>query len=294
MVSYKIKNSTTPEKWQSLNKVWWETQPMRYDQHEKISAAPGTLNYFREIDNRFFGAVKPFMPWKKRPFDPLIDFESLKQKDVLEIGVGHGSHAELIQPHCKSFTGIDLTETACQMTQKRFELLNLNANIVQMDAEHMTFSDQSFDFIWSWGVIHHSADTSQIIRQMHRVLRPGGEAIVMVYHRSFWKYFVEGTLIRGILQGKLFQHSSVEDIVQEASDGAIARYYTLDQWRQLCRGLFKVKNCLVFGQKTDLILLPSGPFKSALAKVFPDALARLFTNQLRFGSFLVTRLKKID
>ncbi len=286
-------NSVTCENWQQLNKMWWETQPMRYDQHEKINAEPGSLDYFREIDNRFFGAVKPFMPWRKRPFDPLINFESLAEKDILEIGVGHGSHAELIQPHCKSFTGIDLTETACQMTGRRFELLNLNANIFQMDAERMSFRDHSFDFIWSWGVVHHSADTSRIIREMHRVLRPNGEAIVMVYHRSFWKYYIEGSLVRGILQGKFLQRSSIDEIVQAASDGAIARYYTPKQWFELCRGLFQVKDFLVFGQKTDLILLPPGPFKNALARLFPDGLARLFTNQLRFGSFLVARMAKI-
>lgn len=287
-------NSVTCEHWQQLNKMWWETQPMRYDQREKIIAKPGSLDYFREIDNRFFGAVKPFMPWRNQPFDPLIDFESLKQKEVLEIGVGHGSHAELIQPHCKSFTGIDLTETACQMTKRRFELVNLNVNILQMDAERMSFPDQSFDFIWSWGVIHHSSDTARIIHEMNRVLRPNGEAIVMVYHRSFWKYYVEGALVRGMLQGKLFRHSSIDDIVQEASDGAIARYYTPKEWLEVCRGLFQIQDFFVFGQKTDLILLPPGPLKNTLAGLFPDKLARLFTNQFRFGSFLVARMKKID
>lgn len=293
MASYKIKNSTAAEEWQSLNKMWWETQPMRYDQREKITAEPGSLDYFREIDSRFFEAVKSFMPWRKRPFDSLIDFESLKQKEVLEIGVGHGSHAELIQPHCKSFTGIDLTKTACRMTRRRFELVNLKANILQMDAERMSFPDQSFDFIWSWGVIHHSSDTSQIIHEMNRVLRPNGEAVVMVYHRSFWKYYVEGGLVRGLLQGKLFQHSSIDEIVQEASDGAIARYYTPKEWLKLCCGLFQVEDFLVFGQKTDLILLPPGPVKNVLARLLPDSFARLFINQLRFGSFLVVRMKKI-
>lgn len=266
---------------------------MRYDQRQKITAEPGSLDYFREIDNRFFGAVKHFMPWRKRPFDLLIDFESLAEKEVLEIGVGHGSHAELIEPHCKSFTGIDLTETACQMTKRRLELLNLNTNIFQMDAERMSFLDHSFDFIWSWGVIHHSADTSRIIREMHRVLRPRGEAVVMVYHRSFWKYYVDAGFVRGILQGKLLRYLSIDEIVQKASDGAIARYYNPKEWFELCRGLFKVKDFLVFGQKTDLILLPPGFLKDALVKLFPDGLARFFTNKLRFGSFLVARMEKI-
>ncbi len=272
--------------------MWWESSPMRYDWRRKITAEPGSLEYFREIDDRFFETVRHFMPWQKRPFDSLIDFDSLRRRRVLEIGVGHGSHAQLIAPHSKSFTGIDLTEIACQMTRRRFELLGLKTDIFKMDAENMSFPDESFDYIWSWGVVHHSANTMNVLREMYRVLSPGGEAVLMVYHRSFWKYYVETGFVRGILGGDLFRYRSLNKVLQSASDGAIARYYKPKEWLEMCQGLFEVNNFLVFGQKTDLLLLPYSFLKNMVMRILPDSITRFFTNRLRFGSLLVVKMRK--
>src|SRR5205085_539710 len=108
----------------------------------------------------------------------------LYDKDVLEIGVGQGTHAQLLAPRCKSFTGIDLTTCAVEMTSERLKLFKIPGAVLEMDAEHMSFGDGSFDYIWSWGVIHHSADTNRVLKEMHRVLRPGGKCTVMIYYRS--------------------------------------------------------------------------------------------------------------
>ena len=62
------------------------------------------------------------------------------------------------------------------MTSRRLKLFNIPGKVLQMDAEDMNFADYSFDFIWSWGVIHHSADTRRVLQEMHRVLRRGGTA----------------------------------------------------------------------------------------------------------------------
>ena len=139
------------------------------------------------------------MPWKKIPFDPLIDFDSLRDKDVLEIGVGNGSHAQLLAQSAQSFTGIDITDYAVNSTSERMRYFGFNAKIYRMDAEQMKFDDNTFDFVWTWGVVHHSSDTRRVLQEMHRVLKPGGHAITMVYHRSFWNYYIIGGLFRGIL-----------------------------------------------------------------------------------------------
>lgn len=154
--------------WQSANKTWWESTPMRYDWRDEIIAPPGTQSYFMEIDRRFLSSASKYMPWQHLPFEEVIPFEQLSDKDVLEIGVGQGTHAQLLAPRCKSFTGIDLTSYAAEMTTRRLELLNLPGKVLQMDAEDMDFGDNSFDFIWSWGVIHHSADTERVLREMHQ------------------------------------------------------------------------------------------------------------------------------
>lgn len=281
------------DKWQDANKSWWENAPMRYDWREEIAAEPGEAAYFEEIDRRFFSAVRSYMPWRERPFDNLIDFASLKDKEVLEIGVGHGSHAQLIAPAAKNYVGIDLTERAAAMTAKRLEQAGVPAEIRQMDAENMDFPDNSFDYIWTWGVIHHSANTLAILKEMQRVLRPGGQAVVMVYRRSWWKYYVMDGLFKGVLAGELFRKGgSLVGVNQAQTDGAIARYYTSAEWRTLCSDVLPVSRIQVFGQKLDIIPLPGGKAKNLVATWTPDVLARLLTNQLRFGSFLVSTHRK--
>ena len=288
------KDEETRKEWQSLNKAWWEAAPMRYDWTEPINAEEETPAYFQEIDRRFFEAVHSFLPWKKRPFDSLIDFDRLHQKDVLEIGVGAGSHAQLMAPFSKSFTGIDLTERATRATATRLELFRIPGRIFCMDAEQMSFPDASFDYIWSWGVIHHTANPLGILREMHRVLRPGGEAIVMVYHRSFWRYYVVDGFIKGILLGDLFRRGSLLSVNQAGTDGAIARYYRPEEWQKLCEGLFHIEEFLVTGQKSDVIPLPAGRLKEKFEKVLPDGLTRTLTDRLKFGSFLIVKMRRRD
>lgn len=284
--------------WQETNRSWWENHPMRYDFSDGVAASEFSKEFYQEIDARFFSDVRTFMPWTSIPFDPLIDFHSLRDKDVLEIGVGNGSHAQLISPFTQSYTGIDLTNYAVNSTTKRLELFDLDLDphrtrIVRMDAEQMDFPDSSFDFIWSWGVIHHSANTRRILEQMHRVLRPGGTATTMVYYRNFWNYYIFAGLFAGVIQGTLWKTKSLHQTRQKFIDGAIARYYTIPEWRALVGDLFSVEDVKIFGSKSELLPLPSGRIKSTLQSLLPDSAGRLLTNNCRMGMFLVSTLKKL-
>jgi ubiquinone/menaquinone biosynthesis C-methylase UbiE len=280
------------EQWQRQNRAWWEANPMRYDWNNALGASEFTREFYDEIDRRFFEDASRYLPWRVRPFDQLVPFDRLPEWDVLEIGVGNGSHAQLLAPHCRSYTGIDLTDYAVKSTTARFEMLSLPGRILQMDAEQMTLPDASFDFIWTWGVIHHSADTGRVLREMHRVLRPGGTATVMVYHRSWLYTYVYAGLLRGVVQAGLLRHN-LHELLQLNTDGAIARFYRADEWVALVEGCgFAVDQLQVMGQKSEVVLLPAGSLKNALMRVLPDPLSRLVTNRLRQGSFLVTRLRK--
>jgi SAM-dependent methyltransferase len=288
----------TPEEgeaWQQANRAWWESHPMRYDFSAKVQHKEFSEGFYREIDARFFSDVRTFMPWKSIPFDPLLDFQSLRDQDLLEIGVGNGSHAQLIAPFTRSYTGIDLTNYAVSSTSKRLQLFagaGSNIKIIRMDAEKMDFGDNSFDFIWTWGVIHHSANTRKILEEMHRVLRPGGQAITMVYHRSFWNYYIFAGLFGGLLRGKLPKHGLVHSARQQFIDGALARYYTRSEWQQLVSDLFTVEDTRIYGSKSELLPMPSGRVKDLLRACIPDAGARFVTNRCRAGMFLVTNLRK--
>jgi ubiquinone/menaquinone biosynthesis C-methylase UbiE len=265
---------------------------MRYDWREALAAPVGAKAYFEEIDSRFLASVYKYMPWKKVPFETLIPFEELAKKDVLEIGTGMGTHAQLLSPYCKSFTGIDLTEAASALTAERLRLFGLPGRALQMDAENMQFMSNSFDYIWSWGVIHHSADTRRILAEMRRVLRRGGKATVMVYHRSWWAYYVSA-LLRGVLRGQLKMYKNLHRVAQAATDGAIARYYTANEWREISVELFDIESIRIFGLKAEILPLPSGRLKQLFESVIPDPFSRLLTNHLHLGSLLVAEMRRV-
>jgi SAM-dependent methyltransferase len=280
------------EQWQAANRSWWERHSMRYDWDAPIGYPEFSPEFYAEIDRRFFESAREYLPWKDLPFEALIDFPALGQKDVLEIGVGNGSHAQLLARHARSFHGIDLTEYAVKSTRRRMEILGLDAQIQRMDAERMEFPDASFDFVWSWGVIHHSSNTPSILQEIHRVLRPGGSCVTMVYHRGWWNYYVVQGLAHGLLSGTLLRGGSIHDAVQSRTDGAIARFYFPGEWRELVSRWFVVDQVQVYGQKIGIVPMPPGRLRRRIAHAIPDALGRLLTHGFRMGAFLVCRFHK--
>jgi 2-polyprenyl-3-methyl-5-hydroxy-6-metoxy-1,4-benzoquinol methylase len=279
------------EAWQQQNRDWWQKHSMRYDFTTPIPYQEFTAPFYNEIDRRFFASAAHYLPPRQIPFDSLIDYPSLRDKDVLEIGCGNGSHAQLLASSAKSYTGIDLTDYAIKSTSTRLALRKLPGTVLQMDAEDMQFPKDSFDFIWTWGVIHHSANTSQIIQEMNRVLRPGGLAIVMVYYRSLWSFYAVGSLV-AILNRKLPTPRAIHTSRQLAEDGALARYYRPTEWRSLVRDSFTVQRIRIYGQKELLILLPAGRLKQNLLRFLPDSLGRFLTGPCRMGNFLVAEMTK--
>jgi SAM-dependent methyltransferase len=111
-------------------------------------------------------------------------FPEGRDKHVLEIGVGMGAdHLEWAKSGPASLTGIDLTERAVEFTRARLALYGVASEVQVGDAEALPFADSYFDLVFSYGVLHHTPNTAQAIREVHRVLRPGGTCRVMIYHK---------------------------------------------------------------------------------------------------------------
>jgi SAM-dependent methyltransferase len=285
------------QKWLEANKTWWETNPMRYDwldgKLDQIPYPEFSKEFYREIDSRFFANANEYLPMNKIPFDGLLDFESLRDQKVLEIGVGNGSHAQLLATYARDFTGIDLTDYGVKSTTERMKVFGLDkAKILQMNAEDLQFEANSFDFVWSWGVIHHSANPRRILQEINRVLKPGGTFKAMVYYRSFWSYYAFG-LLAGIGKGYFFKGNSFHESVQKITDGAIARYYAPQEWRgELETAGLKVENLHILGMKSSILPVPGSRLKYKMLDLVPNGLSRLMTNNLRMGSFIVSEAKK--
>lgn len=118
-------------------------------------------------------------------------FEQYQGKRVLEIGVGLGADHQVWAEQGCDLYGIDLTERAINWTSKRLETFGLLSNLQVGDAENLPFQNSEFDVVYSWGVLLYCPDMNRAISEVHRVLKPGGEAIVMLYHKwSFVGYML--------------------------------------------------------------------------------------------------------
>lgn len=141
---------------------------------ELYLASEDEAGYRAEADARY--RLEPYIL-------PFGDFASARGKQVLEIGVGLGADHQRFAESGADLSGIDLTERAVEHTRRRFEVCGLRSNLATGDAENLAFPDNGFDIVYSWGVLHHSPDTPRAIAEVHRVLKPGGEARIMIYHK---------------------------------------------------------------------------------------------------------------
>ncbi len=190
-------------------------------------------------------------------------------RDVLEIGVGMGAdHVEWARVKPRSLAGIDLTARAVEHTRVRLECEGLPSDVRVGDAEALPYADASFDIVYSWGVLHHSPDTPQAFREVHRVLRPGGVARIMVYHKwsvvgyMLWLRYAAAT-------GKLTR--TLADIYANCLESPGTKAYTIREARTLMQAFREVglRTQLSFG---DLLQGAVGQRHSALLLTTAKAL----------------------
>lgn len=114
---------------------------------------------------------------------PAAKFNTTKNQKVLEIGVGLGADHQKFAEAGADLYGIDLTERAVEHTYRRLKTFSLKSKLSTGDAENLDFVSDTFDVVYSWGVLHHSPNTSKAINEVYRVLKPGGVARIMIYHK---------------------------------------------------------------------------------------------------------------
>lgn len=268
------------------NRAWWTRNTMAYDWHDEVALERFSTAWFDAIDCRFVHGARLFAT-DRLPFDRLIPFARLQGARVLEIGCGMGLHAELMARAGARVTAIDLSPTSVEATTSRFHTKGLRGTIMIGDAENLPFEDRSFDFVWSWGVIHHSARTARIVRHIARVLSADGESRIMVYNR-------EGMAARiafawhHVLRGR-FLTKTFDETLYEASDGYSARFYVPEQFEDIFRAFFGEVRSDVLGQDADAVPLPRR-LRSVVLSVTPERYLRRL--QARWGSFLFVTARK--
>jgi len=182
----------------------WAKDPCgaEYDREHEL----GTREFFDEIERYRYTEYAPWMP-------RVMGFDEHRGARLLEIGCGMGSDLLQFARGGASCVGIDLTPRSVEITRHRFKLYEVAGAFMIADGEHLPFASESYDVVYSNGVLHHTPDTAGAIREVHRVLRPGGTAKVMLYHRNSLNYWFEIILRRGLLGGEFLRGRSAEEIM---------------------------------------------------------------------------------
>jgi len=169
--------------------------------------------------------------YELEPYIPAFaDFSGARGKRVLEIGVGLGADHQQFAANGAGLFGLDLTHKAIEHTHARLASCGLQSQLAVGDAEALPFSDESFDVVYSWGVLHHSPDTPKAIREVYRVLQPGGVARVMIYHK--WSMIGLMLWIRyGLL--RLQPWRGLESIYAEHLESPGTKAYSITEARKL-------------------------------------------------------------
>lgn len=212
---------------------YWETRlPQRWYSRKK----EGTGEYYDEITKERFTTQYPFLLKD-------AEFDKHNGEKVLEVGCGIGTDSLMYAKNGAKVYGVDLTQTAADTCKKRFRMYDLAGAFKRMDAEHLEFPDNSFDFAYSFGVLHHTPKTKESIEEVRRVLKPRHSTVMMLYARG-WMYCVFFPLYHGLLRGELFKMSwnqLVHKHYEIEGNVPLVKVYTRKGVMKLFDGYSKVK-----------------------------------------------------
>ena len=258
-------------------RAFWQQNPCGT---KFADAPPGSRRFYELVEDHRYA--------KEWHIPAAAGFAHSKNLSVLEVGCGLGTDGAQFAKAGATYTGIDLTDAAVDLAKRRFELFDLPGTFRVADAETLDFPDNSFDIVYSHGVLHHTPDTAAAVREIHRVLRPGGKAVVMLYHRDSYNYRINISMLRragvnllkwnagvklvhmltGEGEGSLREHAqrlknqsdylSSEEFLSRNTDGAgnpLARVYSRAEARKLFKDFAHVKLRTYFLNKRWLPLL---------------------------------------
>ena len=225
----KEKNKNAP------NVEWWDNNPMTYVE-EKIE---NWSDSSRRVDSKeqFSTLNADYLntnPWLKCFFAKHKKDKTLEKLKVLDVGTGWGSSSLLLESLGCDVTAIDLSNSSIEGAERNHSLFgNGSVKLLQMDAEKLNFPDDSFDYVYSWGVIHHSNCTENALAEIRRVLKPSGNGMIMVYNRLSTRYYLIG-LWYLFLKGKIFTGENLKSVQKYFTDGYWHRHFSQKEFSKIC------------------------------------------------------------
>jgi len=264
-------------------KTYWEKNtPQYWYTNEEY----GTKAFYDDIQQIRYDQAYPYLP-------DVAEFDEHRGDEVLEVGCGQGTDLYQFAKGGAVVTGIDLTESAIAKTQQLFDAYEHPVTLRSTNAEDLSaFPDDSFDVVYSFGVLHHTPDTDKALGEVRRVLKPGGKAIIMLYAKGFtWMlvylywYILLGEIFRGSFEDSLSRHA------EHKIGCPLARYYNKREARKAFSDFSNVHvqqlHCYSFDPNSS---------ESGLLMNFKHGLCRLFNktrlSQSIFGHNMIIKATK--
>jgi len=193
---------------------YWNARPCNI---RHTSQPIGTREYFDEVEKRKY-FVEAHIPG-------FAQFERWNGKKVLEVGCGIGTDTINFARAGALVTAVDLSDESLKLAKQRAKLFSLEEKISFYQANAEELSSQvpidSYDLVYSFGVIHHTPNPSNAIAQIKQYMTRSSEFRLMLYAKNSWKNIM--------IQAGFDQ--------PEAQSGCpIAFTYTKDEVRNLLEG----------------------------------------------------------
>ena len=255
----------------------WEQDPCGAESAREHEL--GTREFFVEVERRRYQEYAPWMPH-------VMEFGRFGGARLLEVGCGMGTDLLQFARGGSLCTGLDITPRSIEISRHRFALYNLPASFVLSDGERLPFVSETFDVVYSNGVLHHTPNTAGAIEDIHRVLREGGTAKVMLYHRNSLNYWIEIVLRRGLLSGGFLRGLSVQDImsrcVEYSDHGArpLVKVYSRNEAHELFKSFSDVK--------VEIVQLTRGELR-LFAPAISDSLFKRLEHRLGWNVIITAR-----
>ena len=202
-------------------KKYWDDRPcnVRHSQKEI-----GTTEYFDEVERKRYTA-EPHTP-------AFAGFSNTNGKKVLEVGCGMATEGINYARAGATYTGTDLSVESLDLAKKRFEVYNKEGNFYLGNSEELSsfVPVETYDLIYSFGVIHHSPYPERIISEIKKYMNKDSVLKIMLYAKDSWKnYMIEAGHDQPEAQyGCPIANTYTNDEVRELLDGfdvAIDQYH---------------------------------------------------------------------
>lgn len=228
-------------------------------------ADPGTVEFFER-------ALEFRTRYEQHWLPKVVPFHEMRGKRVLEIGFGAGFDALTFLQSGADYSGVDITPENTVRAKKHLGLYGFTPDVKEGDAEALPFPDDTFDVVYSNGVLHHVPSMEKALAEACRVTKPGGECRILVYYRNSVFYRVTLTLWAHILRGGFREMSLAERLsgieFNEAGERPVVNVYSKSEFRRLLDAAgFETRSSWI--RKLCLEDLPLG---GILAKFFGHSL----------------------